>query len=101
MATVPILWVVSNVIVPLDLMVMESMIVLISMNVIPKLMTAHPFKIAKILRFEFYIELLPVLYFRDHIFAHVLMVSLKMGHFVRISMNVKMEVQIAMNMLTV
>ena len=51
MATVPILRVVSYVIVRLDLMVMESMIVLISMNVIPKLMTAHPFKIAKILRF--------------------------------------------------
>ena len=52
MATVPILRVVSYVIVPLDLMVMESMIVLISMNVILKLMTALPFKIAKILRFR-------------------------------------------------
>lgn len=51
MATVPILRVVSYVIVPLDLMVMESMIVLISMNVILKLMTAPPFKTAKILRF--------------------------------------------------
>ena len=51
MAIVLIQKVVSYVIVPLDMMVMASMIALILMNAILKLMTVHLFKLAKILRY--------------------------------------------------
>ena len=78
------------------------MIAVISMNVVLKLMTVHQFKIAKILRFFLFdIALLSVLKFRDHIFARALMALYKMGHFVLILTNVKMEIQIVMSMLTV
>ena len=93
--------VVSYVIVPLDMMEMVSMIASISMNVLLKLMNVHQFKIAKIQRFWIFDCTVISVYFRDRISARVLMVLFKMGHSVLISMNVKMEVQIVMSMLTV